>query len=129
MNRKIIKYFPNYEVTSCGKVFRKSYVTEYISKGKRISKINKAKPVAITGNGRGYLKVSLTGENCRKHIYVHQLVAEAFVENPHGYTEVDHDDDDRTNNDHSNLKWISRKENMKKMLDRNPHVLHNLKRN
>ena len=43
----------------------------------------------------------------------HQLVAEAYVPNPHGYTEILHIDDNNRNNHYSNLKWGTHEENMK----------------
>ena len=44
--------------------------------------------------------------------YIHRLVAETLVENPKNYLEIDHIDRDKTNNSVSNLRWVSRKENM-----------------
>lgn len=46
---------------------------------------------------------------------VHRLVAEAFIPNPLNLPEVDHIDDVRTNNDVSNLQWITRQDNIKKI--------------
>ena len=42
----------------------------------------------------------------------HQLVAETYVPNPHGYVEVMHMDDDNRNNHYTNLKWGTHLENM-----------------
>ena len=42
----------------------------------------------------------------------HQLVAETFVPNPHGYTEVMHIDENNRNNHYTNLKWGTHKENL-----------------
>ena len=42
----------------------------------------------------------------------HQLVAETFVPNPHGYTEIDHKDRNKYNNSVENLRWVTHKENM-----------------
>ena len=42
----------------------------------------------------------------------HQLVAETFVPNPHGYTEVMHIDENNRNNHYTNLKWGTHLENM-----------------
>ena len=43
---------------------------------------------------------------------IHQLVAETWVPNPHGYTEILHQDENPRNNHYTNLKWGTHKENM-----------------
>lgn len=63
-------------------------------------------------NGHGYLQINLwdaSGNLEKKR--VHRLVAEAFLPNPDGLTDVNHKDNCRTNNSVSNLEWVSRKEN------------------
>ena len=61
---------------------------------------------------RGYLMVSLNPINGkRKFCTVHRLVAEAFVPNPDNLPEVNHKDEDKTNNLPSNLEWCDSKYN------------------
>lgn len=60
-------------------------------------------------NGRGYLTVSIGARNPR---YVHDLVAETFIPNPNGYTEVNHIDGNKKNNHVSNLEWCTRHDNL-----------------
>ena len=43
----------------------------------------------------------------RKHFSVHRLVAEAFVDNPHGFNYVNHKDEDKKNNNADNLEWCT----------------------
>lgn len=44
---------------------------------------------------------------------IHQLVAEAFIPNPHGYPEINHIDTNKQNNSASNLEWTDHSGNMK----------------
>lgn len=58
----------------------------------------------------GYLIVHLC--NCGvKKVRVHRLVAEAFIPNPENKPFIDHIDTERSNNDISNLRWVTAKEN------------------
>lgn len=58
---------------------------------------------------RDYWSVVLNGD----FYFVHQLVARTFIPNPRGCTEVDHIDGNKSNNSVSNLRWVTRSENMK----------------
>lgn len=59
----------------------------------------------------GYETVNLyKGGKCARY-YVHRLVAETFLENPSGFTDVNHKDGDKQNNKLSNLEWVTRSEN------------------
>ena len=62
-------------------------------------------------NGHGYKTVRLCIGGKPKTYYVHRLVAGAFVENPNGYPEVNHIDEDRGNNRAENLEWCTSKYN------------------
>lgn len=64
-------------------------------------------PIKLSIAG-GYLAVMLK----RKNYYVHRLVAEAFISNPENKPQVNHLDEDKTNNHASNLEWCTNKENM-----------------
>ena len=44
---------------------------------------------------------------------VHRLVAEVFIPNPENKPFIDHIDTDRTNNDVTNLRWVTQEENMR----------------
>ena len=67
--------------------------------------------VKVVDNGHGYKSVSLWKDNKGKHFYVHRLVALAFVPNSNGYKYINHKDEDKSNNDVSNLEWCTAKYN------------------
>lgn len=58
-------------------------------------------------NGKGYLAVHF-GKNGRQAIaYLHRLIAECFIPNPNGLSEVNHKDKNPKNNCVDNLEWCS----------------------
>lgn len=59
-----------------------------------------------------YLSVHLSTGHKFKNKPIHRLVAEAFVPNPNGYTEVNHIDENKMNNRADNLEWCTRIHNM-----------------
>lgn len=58
-----------------------------------------------------YVNFKINGKNT--NFAVHRIVANAFLPNPNGYTEVNHKDYDKTNNCVENLEWISSSANKK----------------
>lgn len=60
----------------------------------------------------GYKQVKLCCNGKSKQFLVHKVVASAFLENNNGYFEVNHKDENKQNNNASNLEWCSRKYNM-----------------
>ena len=63
-------------------------------------------------DGHGYLQVILWKGGKSKTCKVHRLVAEAFLENTDNLPEVNHIDEDKTNNNVQNLEWCTRKYNI-----------------
>ena len=59
--------------------------------------------------GSDHLKVTLSKNGKGKHIYVHILIAVAFIPNPHNYNVVHHIDHNPLNNRVENLIWINHK--------------------
>lgn len=59
----------------------------------------------------GYFRVVLHKQGKRKKFFVHRLVASAFIENPNNYPQVNHRDEDKTNNTIQNLEFCTPKYN------------------
>jgi hypothetical protein len=78
---------------------------------------------SLRGNPKGKeyqypsINVTLRDENGKflrqKSVYIHSLVAETFIPNPHNYDSVDHKDRNKHNNHVSNLEWCSIEDNKK----------------
>ena len=104
--RSIEGYEGLYEVSNTGRVrsLDRYDNRNYFRKGKVLS------PGKDTV---GYLFVILTCNGKRKAINVHRLVAKAFIENPDNLPQVNHKDEDKTNNNVDNLEWCTAKYNNK----------------
>jgi hypothetical protein len=63
--------------------------------------------------GDGYRSVGLVVDGKTKRLYVHRLVALAHIPNPSHCPQVNHKDFDKTNNDVSNLEWVTAAENVR----------------
>lgn len=59
----------------------------------------------------GYQYANLTYGKTTRTYLVHRLVALAFIDNPSNLEQIDHINNNRTDNRVSNLRWVSRKTN------------------
>ena len=57
------------------------------------------------------MQVKLFKNGEQKYYLVHRLVANAFIPNPFNYPEVNHIDENKTNNCVDNLEWCTRQYN------------------
>lgn len=76
-----------------------------------IFSLKKNIPLKPFNKGNGYLGVRLWKNGKCKDYKVHRLVAEYFCEKPTNTNEVNHIDEDKTNNKATNLEWCDRKTN------------------
>ena len=60
----------------------------------------------------GYKRVYLWKNGKKQNLLVHRLVALSFLDNPHGHTDVNHLDENNSNNHVCNLHWCSHLFNM-----------------
>ena len=99
--KPIVGYEGLYEISNLGRVKSLNYRRtgkEEIMKGRK--------------NNCGYLQVHLYKNGKAKWCSIHRLVAQAFIENPNNLPEVNHIDQDKTNNCVDNLEYCSRQYNI-----------------
>ena len=102
-----------YKVSNLGKILSLNY-----------RNTGKAELMTPVERKDGYSQVGLRKNGKTKKCLVHRLVTEAFLENPDNLPEVNHKDEDKTNNfvflnedgtvdeEKSNLEWKSHKDNI-----------------
>ena len=95
--RDISDYEGHYQVSSLGRV-----------------RSIKGTPIVLKeyDQANGYKQVCLWINGQKKNHLVHRLVAQAFLPNPLGLTDVNHLDEDKGNNNVYNLVWCSHRDNL-----------------
>lgn len=104
--KDIVGYEGFYEVSNTGKV-------RGVERIKTSSLCNQHGTVTIKPKLRKpiivnkYYSVNLSKYGKIKHLRVHRLVAEAFLENPNSLPQINHKDENKLNNCVENLEWCS----------------------
>lgn len=93
-------YEDSYEISNKGTLRSKDRKS---TAGKRI----KGKIVATKTNNRGYVQTHLNIDGKCLMKLIHRLVAETFIDNPNGYEQVNHKNEDKTDNSVENLEWCT----------------------
>jgi hypothetical protein len=91
-----VEGYPNYLIYEDGRVW---------------SKFGKGRFLKQNSDGCGYLFVVLQKNGTRKQVTIHRLLGKAYIPNPENKPQVDHIDNNRQNNDISNLRWVTHGEN------------------
>lgn len=101
---KRVKGFSEYIITKEGHIYTIKY--------ERLQKLE------TYYSTNGYEAIKLSQNNITTHRLIHRLVADAFVDNLDNKEEIDHIDANIKNNNYTNLRWVTRKENIGYMLKR-----------
>ena len=78
----------------------------------RVKRITTGRVLKPLKHSNGYLMVKLSKNSIVYTKTIHSLVAQAFIPNPENKPEINHIDENKTNNNVSNLEWMTRKENI-----------------
>lgn len=97
--RPVVGYEGLYEVSNLGRVKSLDY-----------NKTGKER-VLKGGRAKGYILYIFNRGGKRKYITGHRLVAEAFLPNPENLPQINHKDEDKTNNAVWNLEWCDARYN------------------
>jgi len=110
---KKINSFDDYEISADGTV-------RFLGGWRQFGKNRRYAPPCIRSvsiKANGYAQVTLNNGKRIKNFYVHRLVAEAFLPKRDGKTYVNHKDGNKTNNNISNLEWVSASQNIRHAVD------------
>ncbi len=105
MRKDIAGYEGIYEVDTKGNIY--SIKTERLLK--------------TTINEKGYVYIGLNKNGIKTTYKIHRLVANAFIENPNEYPQIDHIDENKNNNYVNNLRWCTHQMNIDWHYENNPH--------
>lgn len=97
---------PIYEVSDLGNV--KTVELQRPYKGTNNVAVYKEHAKKQQTDKYGYKRVMLYGKKpFKKFVTVHRLVATAFIPNPNDYSQINHKDEVKTNNEVTNLEWCT----------------------
>lgn len=97
-----------YQVSNQGNVRSLDRIIKY-KNGK--SRLQPGAPVNQYKSNAGYMQVTLNKDGKQRTLNVHRLVMIAFKANPDNKPEVNHINEDKTDNRLNNLEWMTHKEN------------------
>lgn len=105
---KNISYWYGHQISNKGNVRSVDREVNHNCGGIAIKKGKLLKPSL---NRRGYYEIVTLINGIKIHKTIHRLVAEAFIPNPNNYEYVNHKDENKLNNNVSNLEWCTHKYN------------------
>lgn len=111
-DQEIWKVYPGYsfvEVSNLGNVRTKD---RWVTYKNGVRRLVKGRVLKQNPDRYGYMLVQFQVNGKKIQPLVHRMVATCFLPKPNNYPEVNHIDNDRTNNSVDNLEWCTHKYNM-----------------
>lgn len=107
--KDVVGYEGLYQVSAFGRVKRLARINIY-SDGRVVRE--KEKFIYGKVSDFGHVSVCLTKNKKEKETLVHRLVGVAFIPNPNNYPQINHIDNNPSNNKIGNLEWCTQKHNI-----------------
>ena len=107
IRKPVIGYEGYYEVDNCGRVYALDRVIHVEDHRRSYDKHLVGEIIKQHMHSNGYKIVSLTKDGKTKTVFVHRIVAMAFLANPDKLPCANHKDEDKTNNFAENLEWCT----------------------
>ena len=101
------RYEDLYEVSSLGRVRSLPRICRKLEGTVMKAYLYEGKILKPYRSHKGYLLVRLYRNDKTKDMTVHRLVAEAFIPNPDNLPQINHKDENKTNNSVENLEWCT----------------------
>ena len=102
--KDILGYEGFYKVSNKGNIYS---VERRDTLGRKIG----GRTLRPTSDTHGYHQIGLCKNGIEKKELIHKLVAQAFIPNQNNYLEINHKDENKTNNHVENLEWCTREHN------------------
>ena len=111
VRKPVVGYEGYYEVDNCGRVYALDRIVHVEDHGRIYDKQLKGGIIKQHMHSNGYKVVCLTKDGKSKTVFVHRIVAMAFLPNPENLPCINHKDEDKTNNFMDNIEWCTYKYN------------------
>ena len=102
----------HYEASNLGRV---RSLERKIKQGNRwgqvVERIQKSRILKPKNSQDGYHEILLYLSGNRHYVRLHRIIAITFLPNPNNKSQVDHKDSNKKNNNLSNLRWVTSKQN------------------
>ena len=107
--KDVVGYEGLYQVSNLGKV---RSLTRIVERSDKTVRLRNGKMLSLIKKSDNYISTTLFRNGKKKTVLVHRLVASAFIPNPNGFQEVNHKDENPSNNHVDNLEWCDRSYNI-----------------